>query len=100
MDHPLRINLNDLIGMAADNVFRNGEPSDRYAKQQLLATVFDCYSKKVADWAMTDHFQTSLIEAAMDMATVNVDIAENAIFHPIAVRITPYSAFRQTQGDG
>lgn len=46
-----------------------------------LATVIDCFSKKVIGWAMADHFQASLIEAAIDMAAVNVDLAEDAIFH-------------------
>ncbi|GAA0320110.1 hypothetical protein GCM10010151_07250 [Actinoallomurus spadix] len=46
-----------------------------------LATVIDCFSKKVVGWAMADHFQTSLIEAATDMAATNVPIAEGAIFH-------------------
>jgi putative transposase len=46
-----------------------------------LATVIDCYSKKVVGWAMADHFQTSLIEAAIDMAALNVQVAEGAIFH-------------------
>jgi putative transposase len=46
-----------------------------------LATVIDCFSKKVVGWAMADHFQTSLIEAAIDMAAVNVHIADGAIFH-------------------
>jgi putative transposase len=46
-----------------------------------LATVIDCYSKKIVGWAMADHFQTPLIEAAIDMAAVNVDITEDAIFH-------------------
>jgi putative transposase len=46
-----------------------------------LATVIDCYSKKVVGWAMADHYKTSLIEGAMDMAAVNVRIADEAIFH-------------------
>jgi transposase InsO family protein len=46
-----------------------------------LAMVIDCYSKKVVGWAMADHFQTSLIEAAIDMAALNVQVAEGAIFH-------------------
>ncbi|MFI0425274.1 IS3 family transposase [Spongiactinospora sp. 9N601] len=46
-----------------------------------LATVIDCFSKKVVGWAMADHYKTSLIEAALDMAAVNVRIADEAIFH-------------------
>ncbi|MFI7143448.1 IS3 family transposase [Nonomuraea sp. NPDC050022] len=46
-----------------------------------LATVIDCCTKKVVGWAMADHFKTPLIEAAMDVAAVNIPIAEHAIFH-------------------
>ena len=46
-----------------------------------LATVIDCFSKKVVGWAMADNFQTPLIEAAIDMAAVDVDITGGAVFH-------------------
>lgn len=46
-----------------------------------LATVIDCFSKKVVGWAMADHYKTPLIEAALDMAAGNVSIAGDAIFH-------------------
>ncbi|GAA1024889.1 transposase [Acrocarpospora pleiomorpha] len=46
-----------------------------------VATVIDCYSKKVVGWAMADHFKTPLIEVAMDMAAVNVSFVEGAVFH-------------------
>jgi transposase InsO family protein len=44
-----------------------------------LAT--DCYTKMVVGWSMADHFRTSLIEAALDMAATRIIIAEHAIFH-------------------
>jgi len=46
-----------------------------------LATVIDCYSKKVVGWAMADHYKTPLIEAAIDMAAGNVPVVEDAVFH-------------------
>jgi putative transposase len=46
-----------------------------------LATVIDCHTKAVVGWAMADHYKTSLIEAAIDMAATNVRIALDAIFH-------------------
>jgi transposase InsO family protein len=46
-----------------------------------LATVIDCYSKMVAGWSMADHFRTSLVISAVDMATINTVIADRAIFH-------------------
>jgi transposase InsO family protein len=46
-----------------------------------LATVIDCYSKKVVGWAMNDHYKTPLIEAAIRMAARNNDLPPDAIFH-------------------
>ena len=46
-----------------------------------LATVIDCYSRKVIGWAMDDHYKTPLIEAAIGMAARNVDLPPEAIFH-------------------
>nr|WP_093175850.1 IS3 family transposase [Sinosporangium album] len=46
-----------------------------------LATVIDCCSRKVVGWAMADHYKTSLVEAALDMAAVNVCIGDGAVFH-------------------
>jgi transposase InsO family protein len=46
-----------------------------------LATVIDCYSKKVVGWAMDDHYKTPLIEAAIGMAARNNDLPPEAIFH-------------------
>lgn len=36
-----------------------------------LATVLDCYSKKVVGWAMADHMRTSLVTDALGMAVRN-----------------------------
>ena len=36
-----------------------------------LATVLDCYSKKVVGWAMADHMRTSLVTDALKMAIKN-----------------------------
>ena len=46
-----------------------------------LATVIDCYSKKVIGWAMDDNYKTPLIEAAVRMAARNVALPPGAIFH-------------------
>ncbi|MFJ8744663.1 IS3 family transposase [Embleya sp. NPDC127516] len=46
-----------------------------------LATVIDCHSKAVVGWAMADHFKTSLVTAALDMARGRIDIEKGAIFH-------------------
>lgn len=46
-----------------------------------LATVIDCYSREVIGWATGDNYKTPLIEAAIEMAARNHDLAPGAIFH-------------------
>ncbi|APA97287.1 Insertion element IS600 uncharacterized 31 kDa protein [Nocardia seriolae] len=47
-----------------------------------LATVLDCYSKKVVGYAMADHMRTELVTEALRMAARNLPIVgEDAIFH-------------------
>ena len=46
-----------------------------------LATVIDCYSKKVIGYAMDDNYKTPLIETAIHMAARNCDLPPGAIFH-------------------
>jgi transposase InsO family protein len=46
-----------------------------------LATVIDCATRKVAGWAMDDHYRTPLITAAIEMAARNLDLPGGAIFH-------------------
>jgi transposase InsO family protein len=46
-----------------------------------LATVIDCYSKKVIGYAMADHMRTDLICDALDMAARNHPMVSDAIFH-------------------
>src|SRR5450756_2111399 len=46
-----------------------------------LATVIDCYSKKVIAYAMDDHYKTSLITTAIRRAAHNEHLAPGAIFH-------------------
>jgi putative transposase len=46
-----------------------------------LATVIDCYSKKVIGYAMAEHYRTELISTAIRRAAVNQPLAPDAIFH-------------------
>jgi putative transposase len=47
-----------------------------------LATVLDCFSKKVAGYAMADHMRTELVIDALRMAAGNVNIvADVTVFH-------------------
>ena len=48
----------------------------------FLATVLDCFSKKVIGWAMADHMRTELVIDAMDMAVRNGHVRPGqTIFH-------------------
>ncbi len=46
-----------------------------------LATVIDCYSKKIIGYAMDDHYRTPLISAAIRRAAAEFTLADRAIFH-------------------
>ena len=46
-----------------------------------LATVIDCYSKRIVGWAIDDNYNTPLIEQAIAMAARNNQLAPKAIFH-------------------
>ncbi|MGH8966470.1 MAG: IS3 family transposase [Actinomycetes bacterium] len=53
-----------------------------------LATVIDCYSKKIIGWAMDDHYQTPLITAAITHAASRTTLAPAPCFIPTAAAIT------------
>ena len=46
-----------------------------------LATVIDCYSKKVVGWSVADHMRTELVETALQNAAATTVIEPLAIFH-------------------
>jgi len=46
-----------------------------------LATVIDCYSKKVIGYALDDRYRTPLISTAIRRATATHEVASRAIFH-------------------
>lgn len=46
-----------------------------------LATVIDCYSKKVVGWSIADHMRTELVEDALRNAAATTTIKPRAIFH-------------------
>ena len=60
-----------------------------------LATVIDCYSKKIIGWAMGDHYQSSLITTAIRRAAHNTTLAPGAIFH--SDRGSNYTSFEYGQ---
>lgn len=46
-----------------------------------LATVIDCYSKKVVGWSIADHMRTELVADALRNAAQTTTIEPDAIFH-------------------
>jgi putative transposase len=47
-----------------------------------LATVLDCFSKKVVGYAMAEHMRTSLITDALEMASANIEFVPGVtVFH-------------------
>ena len=46
-----------------------------------LATVIDCYSKKVVGWSIADHMRTELVETALKNAAATSVIEPLAVFH-------------------
>lgn len=46
-----------------------------------LATVIDCYSKKVVGYSNADHMRTELVSTALNNAAATTHIAAGAVFH-------------------
>jgi transposase InsO family protein len=46
-----------------------------------LATVLDCFSRKVVGWSIADHMRTSLVADALRMAAATRGGLEGAVFH-------------------
>lgn len=46
-----------------------------------LATVIDCYSKKVVGWQIADHMRAELVEGALRNAAASTTITPGAVFH-------------------
>ena len=46
-----------------------------------VATVIDCFSKKVVGWPIADHMRTELVEDALRKAALTTVIEADAIFH-------------------
>ena len=46
-----------------------------------LATVIDCYSRRLAGWAIADHMRTSLVEDALKAAAATRGSLKGSVFH-------------------
>lgn len=59
-----------------------------------LATVIDCYSKKVVGWSIAVHMRTELVEDALKNAAATTWIAPEAIFHSDRGSVYTSGAYR------
>ena len=46
-----------------------------------LATVIDCYSRRLAGWAVANHMRTELVEDALKAAAATRGSLKGAVFH-------------------
>jgi transposase InsO family protein len=60
-----------------------------------LATVIDCYSKKVVGWSIADHMRTELVETALRHAAETTVIEAGAVFHSDRGSVYTSAAYRQ-----
>lgn len=60
-----------------------------------LATVIDCYSKKVVGWSIADHMRTELVETALKNAAATTVIEAGAIFHSDRGSVYTSADYRQ-----
>ena len=66
-------------------------------KNLYLATVIDCYSRRLAGWAVADHMRTDLIQTALKNAQATRGSLAGAVFHRLNLvsthpRTSPSSA--------
>ncbi|MGW1047516.1 IS3 family transposase, partial [Streptomyces sp. NPDC002547] len=54
-----------------------------------LATVLDCFSRRVVGWSIADHMRTELVADALKTATATRGSLDGAIFHSDSERNTP-----------
>lgn len=59
-----------------------------------LATVIDCYSKKVVGWAIEDHMRSELVGRALSNAAATTRIEPNAIWHSDRGSVYTSASFR------
>ena len=59
------------------------------------ATVIDCYSRRLAGWAIADHMRTELVEEALNVAAATRDSLKGAIFHSDHGSVYCSKAYRQ-----
>ncbi|MQY40281.1 hypothetical protein SRB17_83130 [Streptomyces sp. RB17] len=53
-----------------------------------LATVLDCFSRRVVGWSIADHMRTDLVADALRMAARTRGGLDGSLFHPITERST------------
>lgn len=64
-----------------------------------LATVIDCYSKRVAGWAIADHMRAELVETALRNAAATNLIQPGAIYHSDRGSVYTSASYRALVSD-
>lgn len=64
-----------------------------------LATVIDCYSKKVVGYSIADHMRTELVATALSNAAATTHIAKDAIWHSDRGSVYTSAEFRKLVTD-
>ncbi|GAA1122386.1 hypothetical protein GCM10009582_19560 [Arthrobacter flavus] len=59
-----------------------------------LATVIDCYSKKVVGWSISDHMRTELVVDALKNAARTTHVETGAVFHSDRGSVYTSATFR------
>ena len=58
-----------------------------------LATVIDCYSKKVVGWSIADHMRTELVADTLRNAATTSVMEPGAIFHSDRASVGRFNGF-------
>ncbi len=70
-----------------------------HGKNLYLATVIDCYSRRLVGWALADHMRTELVTDALEMAFTTRQPPAGAIFHSDRGCQYTSSDYHQLAGD-
>ncbi|WP_353963894.1 DDE-type integrase/transposase/recombinase [Streptomyces sp. NBC_00233] len=62
-------------------MFRRDFTAPEPDRKIYLATVLDCFSRKVVGWSIADHMRTDLVADALRMATRTRGSLDGSVFH-------------------
>nr|WP_156119406.1 IS3 family transposase [Corynebacterium humireducens] len=87
-EHPNRVYVGDITYLPI------ADGSNMY-----LATVIDCYSRRLVGFAIADHMRTSLVQDALVMAKGQRGSLKDAVFHSDHGSVYTSHAFQDTCGE-